>query len=144
MLQTREPAVAGAFYPAEAEVLHQQLKAMFKQAAGRVASPKAIIVPHAGYVYSGELAARAYSLLHSVRHKIKTVVLLGPAHRVYFRGIAAPDADAFETPLGSIPVDQDAIAGLLDNCPTVQRLPEAHREEHCLEVQLPFRQADIH
>lgn len=139
-MHIREPAVAGTFYPADPDLLHQQLNEMLNKAANQIASPKAIIVPHAGYIYSGELAARAYGLLQSVRHKIKNVVLLGPAHRVYFRGIAAPDADAFETPLGSITVDQHAIAGLLDKCPAVQRLPEAHREEHCLEVQLPFLQ----
>lgn len=139
-MHIREPAVAGTFYPADPDLLHQQLTEMFNKAANQTASPKAIIVPHAGYIYSGELAARAYGLLQSGRQRIKTVVLLGPAHRVYFRGIAAPDADAFETPLGSIPVDQHAIAGLLDKCPAVQRLPEAHREEHCLEVQLPFLQ----
>ena len=139
-MHIREPAVAGTFYPADPGFLHQQLTEMFNKAANRPALPKAIIVPHAGYIYSGELAAHAYGLLQSVRHKIKTVVLLGPAHRVYFRGIAAPEAGAFETPLGSITVDQDAIAGLLEKCPAVQRLPEAHREEHCLEVQLPFLQ----
>ena len=78
--------------------------------------------------------------MQAEREKIKTVVLLGPAHRVYFRGIAAPAADAFRTPLGSIPIDQNAIEGMLEKFPFVQRLPQSHRDEHSLEVQLPFLQ----
>ena len=140
MLQTREPAVAGAFYPAEPEVLHKQLTELLDKAEDPGDPPKAIIVPHAGYVYSGELAAKAYASLQGVREKIKTVVLLGPAHRVYFRGIAAPAADEFKTPLGTVPIAQNTIERVLEKFPYVQRLPQSHRDEHSLEVQLPFLQ----
>lgn len=140
MLHTREPAAAGTFYPADSDVLHQQVANMLDKAAFQGTHPKAIIVPHAGYVYSGELAAQAYVSLQAERKKIKTVVLLGPAHTVYFSGIAAPAADEFRTPLGTIPIDQNAIKGLLEELPFVQRLPQPHRDEHCLEVQLPFLQ----
>jgi AmmeMemoRadiSam system protein B/AmmeMemoRadiSam system protein A len=140
MLHTREPAVAGTFYPADPEVLHKQLTELLDKAAYQGSSPKAIIVPHAGYAYSGELAAKAYATLREARDKIKTVVLLGPAHRVYFHGIAAPAADEFKTPLGTVPVDQNTIERVLEKFPFVQRLPESHREEHSLEVQLPFLQ----
>jgi AmmeMemoRadiSam system protein B/AmmeMemoRadiSam system protein A len=140
MLHTREPAVAGTFYPAEPEVLHEQLAELLGKADYQGSCPKAIIVPHAGYVYSGELAAKAFASLKSARDKIKTVVLLGPAHRVYFRGIAAPAADEFKTPLGTVPIDQNTIEKVLGKFPFVQRLPESHRDEHSLEVQLPFLQ----
>ena len=136
----REPAVAGAFYPADPEVLRRRVAEMLEKATAQDTRPKAIIVPHAGYIYSGELAAQAYACLQAEREIIKTVVLLGPAHRVYFRGIAAPAADAFRTPLGSIPIDQNAIEGMLQKFPFVQRLPQSHRDEHSLEVQLPFLQ----
>lgn len=139
-MQTREPAVAGAFYPADPGELRQQVVNMLDKASNLSPPPKAIIVPHAGYIYSGELAAQAYASLQAERDRIKTVVLLGPAHRVYFRGIAAPAADAFRTPLGSIPVDQNAIESVLEKFPFVQRLPQSHRDEHSLEVQLPFLQ----
>ncbi len=140
MLHTRQPAVAGAFYPADSKVLHQQLTDMLDRASFKTTSAKAIIVPHAGYIYSGQLAAQAYASLLGQREKIKTVVLLGPAHTVYFRGIAAPDDDEFKTPLGTIPIDQKAIDGLVEKLEFVQRSSQPHRDEHCLEVQLPFLQ----
>ncbi len=140
---TREPAVAGSFYPADTDVLQQTVSELLEKAGSRdrpSASIKAMIVPHAGYIYSGELAAQAYASLQLVREKIKTVVLLGPAHKVYFRGIAAPAADEFKTPLGTIPIDQSAVEGVLEKFPFVQRMPQSHRDEHSLEVQLPFLQ----
>ena len=140
MLHIREPAAAGTFYPADSDTLHQQVTDMLNKVEFQGSPPKAIIVPHAGYIYSGELAAKAYASLQGVREKIKTVVLLGPAHRVYFQGIAAPAADEFKTPLGTVPIDQNTIERVLDKFPFVQRLPESHRDEHSLEVQLPFLQ----
>lgn len=140
---TREPAVAGTFYPADADVLQQTVSGLLEKAGAKdkpPASIKAMIVPHAGYIYSGELAAQAYASLQSVREKIKTVVLLGPAHKVYFPGIAAPAADEFKTPLGTIPIDTNTIERVLEKFPFVQRLPQPHRDEHSLEVQLPFLQ----
>lgn len=107
--------------------------------AASIRSPKALIVPHAGYVYSGPVAASAYARLRSARGRIRRVVLLGPSHRVGFRGLALSGADWFETPLGRIAVDHEAEAAL-HGLPSVQVLPRAHAEEHSLEVHLPFLQ----
>src|SRR5690606_17582457 len=98
-----------------------------------------IIGPHAGYVYSGPVAAAAYAQLADVRDTIQRVVLLGPSHFVPFPGIAASSADYFATPLGTVPVDRELIARLLE-LPQVQLLEEAHAREHSLEVHLPFLQ----
>jgi hypothetical protein len=103
------------------------------------ASPKALIAPHAGYVYSGPIAASAYALLAPVRERIERVVLLGPAHRVFVRGLAAPDATAFATPLGDVPIDRAALERLA-GLPQVSLRPDAHAPEHSLEVHLPFLQ----
>jgi AmmeMemoRadiSam system protein B len=102
--------------------------------------PKALIAPHAGYIYSGPIAASAYALLAPYAQTIRRVVLLGPCHRVAVRGLAVPHAIAFSTPLGDVPLDQDAIAAAL-KLPQVIRHDAAHAEEHSLEVQLPFLQA---
>jgi MEMO1 family protein len=102
-------------------------------------SPKALIVPHAGYIYSGTTAAQAYAQLVNVRQTIRRVVLLGPVHRVPVRGLALPGADFFATPLGEIEIDQDAVAAI-KSLPQVVDSPAAHAQEHSLEVQLPFLQ----
>jgi AmmeMemoRadiSam system protein B len=102
--------------------------------------PKALLVPHAGYVYSGPVAALAYRRLAPGRSSIRRVVLLGPVHRVPIRGLALPAADAFATPLGSVAVDRDAVARVLE-LPQVRVSEPAHALEHSLEVQLPFLQA---
>jgi hypothetical protein len=102
-------------------------------------APKALIAPHAGYVYSGPIAASAYASLEPVRDTIRRVVLLGPCHRVAVRGLALPSADAFDTPLGRVPVDRDAVAALA-GLPQVVVSAAAHAQEHSLEVQLPFLQ----
>ncbi|WJW74545.1 AmmeMemoRadiSam system protein B [Thiohalobacter sp. IOR34] len=136
----RPPAVAGAFYPDDPQELHQMLLGFLAEVP-RAASeaPKAIIVPHAGYIYSGPIAAQAYVRLLPARERIRRVVLLGPAHRVPIRGLAASSADAFRTPLGDVPLDRAAIDTLLD-LPQVQLRDDAHALEHSLEVQLPFLQ----
>src|SRR6185295_12160769 len=108
--------------------------------APRLAFPKALVVPHAGYVYSGAIAGRAYQELAAARGIVRRVVLLGPAHRVAVRGLAAPGVEAFETPLGRIALDRAALGSLAD-LPQVVRSDPAHALEHCLEVQLPFLQA---
>ena len=136
----RRPAVAGLFYPdrpAQLRATLEDLLATESAADGPV--PKALIAPHAGYIYSGPIAARAYACLRPARAIIKRVVLLGPSHRVPLRGLAYSQSDAFQTPLGLIPVDQEALAALHD-LPQVQRLDAAHAQEHSLEVQLPFLQ----
>lgn len=98
--------------------------------------PKALVVPHAGYVYSGPIAASAYACLSGARDRVRRVVLLGPAHRVYVSGLVLPDATAFETPLGRIDVDMQASSGL-----GLVHNAAAHAREHSLEVELPFLQS---
>ncbi|MDQ6959123.1 MAG: AmmeMemoRadiSam system protein B [Mariprofundaceae bacterium] len=138
-IRTRPPAVAGMFYPADANVLSQQVDTMLAQASCTVAiRPKALIVPHAGYIYSGSIAASAYTLLQEMEH-IRRVVLLGPVHRVPVSGLALPEADSFSTPLGDIPLDQEAMESIAQ-LPQVIWSEAAHAMEHSLEVHLPFLQ----
>jgi AmmeMemoRadiSam system protein B/AmmeMemoRadiSam system protein A len=130
------------FYPGERHALQCEVASLLggvERDAPRLAFPKALVVPHAGYVYSGSVAARAYDELTGARGLVRRVVLLGPVHRVPVRGLAAPSARAFETPLGFIPVDSAALHGLKDLPQVVQSDP-AHAAEHSLEVQLPFLQ----
>lgn len=144
MHQVRQPAVAGIFYPRQRQALSNDVMALLATArAGAEATtsvPKAIIVPHAGYVYSGSTAALAYACLAAGRKTITRVVLLGPAHRVSVRGLALPGVDSFATPTGHIEVDLSAVAAI-ENLPQVVVDRAAHALEHSLEVQLPFLQA---
>lgn len=136
----RPPAVAGLFYPDDPVVLERTLSSLLAHApTGRARTPKAIIVPHAGYVYSGPVAASAYALLAALRGRIRRVVLLGPTHRVYVRGLALPAADRFATPLGEIALDRAGMQALAA-LPQVVKSAAAHQMEHSLEVQLPFLQ----
>jgi len=143
----RPAAVAGSFYPADAETLRAQITGLLDSAADTVSVSaqrlKALIVPHAGYVYSGPVAATAYRCLAPVREQIRNIVLLGPSHHVYLRTIAAPEADQFATPLGKISVDQERLQQLIHQYPIIQTDPVAHSREHCLEVQLPFLQQTL-
>ena len=141
MPSIRPAAVAGMFYAAQPAVLHAQIAECLAAASseGVTRAPKMVIVPHAGYVYSGVVAAQAYVLLERWREQIERVVLLGPAHRVAVRALAAPTVDAFETPLGRVPIDAAALAAL-DDLPQVVRDDRPHEGEHSLEVQLPFAQ----
>jgi len=140
MNSVRAPAVAGAFYPGAAATLQAQVVALLSAAApSREQRPKALIAPHAGYVYSGPIAANAYALLAPFRNDYDRVVLLGPAHRAYVRGLALPAANAFATPLGEIALDLDAIA-TIRHLPQVCISDDAHAHEHSLEVHLPFLQ----
>ena len=140
MSQIRPAAVAGAFYPGNGQILSRDLDALLGDISPVEGPlPKAVIVPHAGYIYSGPIAASAYQRLTQGRGVIKRVVLLGPAHRVPVRGLALPEADHFATPLGLVAIDQagsDAIRDL----PQVSASAAAHAMEHSLEVQLPFLQ----
>jgi MEMO1 family protein len=135
----RLPAVAGTFYPAEPDVLERQLSRFLSEAANDVppAHPKAIIGPHAGYAYSGAIAARAYARLAAARGRISRVVLIGPSHYVAFRGLAVDTAEAWATPTGTVPLDRDAIARLRA-LPMVGELDAAYQREHALEVHVPF------
>jgi hypothetical protein len=137
--QVRPPAVAGMFYPGNVAELSSEVDSMLAAARPQAIKPKALIVPHAGYIYSGPIAAQAYALLAPLRGTIRRVVLFGPTHRVYVRGLAVPSADVFATPLGDIALDREAIAAAL-RLPQVQTSDGAHAQEHSLEVQLPFLQ----
>jgi AmmeMemoRadiSam system protein B len=142
MNKIRPAAVAGAFYPAQASMLARNVTAMLAEVEGRSTpdTPKAIIAPHAGYVYSGPIAANAYASLRHARDRIRRVVLLGPAHRVFVRGLAIPSAAAFAAPLGTVPIDRAA----LDRASTLSQVvvnDNAHALEHSLEVHLPFLQS---
>ncbi len=140
MPAVRTPAVAGMFYPDDPRQLAQDVQRFLHGAQPRTLNPKALICPHAGYVYSGAIAASAYAALKDVAPRIRRVVLLGPTHRVAIRGLALPDADAFDTPLGRIGLDTDAMHALA-SLPQITVSHEAHRLEHSLEVQLPFLQS---
>ena len=140
MPHIREPAVAGMFYPADENQLKSDIQQYLDQAnSSQNIFPKAIVVPHAGYIYSGPVAASAYKLIIPFKHQINRVVLLGPSHRVGFSGLAVPESDTFSTPLGNIPVDQQGIQQLSDLAQVIVS-DQAHRDEHSLEVQLPFLQ----
>jgi len=142
MASVRPAAVAGMFYPAAPRELAREVDDMLAHsAAGGLAPgfPKALIVPHAGYVYSGSVAAEAYDRLRPARGIVHRVVLLGPCHRVPVRGLALPEASAFATPLGQVPIDQGAVASLAGLSQVVVS-SAVHAEEHALEVQLPFLQ----
>jgi AmmeMemoRadiSam system protein B len=140
MIKVRPAAVAGMFYPDDAATLKQTVRSFLDHATTSGAAPKAIIVPHAGYVYSGPVAASAYHLLEGHRDQIKRVILLGPSHRVPLLGLAASSADQFSTPLGDIPLDRQLIEQL-SKLPQVKVMDEAHMMEHSLEVHLPFLQS---
>jgi len=140
-MSTRKAAVAGYFYEAQAAGLQHQVSQFVAQSPLLSSTkPKVLIVPHAGYVYSGSTAAQAYRSLESYQGEIRRVVLFGPAHRVYLDGMAIPSVEAFSTPLGEVKLDQKGIEQIT-SMPAVIVSDEAHREEHSLEVQLPFLQA---
>ncbi len=136
----RPPAVAGTFYPADADELRNTVQGLLAAAPaagnGRI---RAIIAPHAGYIYSGSVAASAFAGLRSLKGQILRVVLIGPAHFVPFHGLIAPAAKTFRTPIGSIPLDKTAIKEIAD-LPQVTIDDGPHAPEHALEVELPFLQ----
>jgi MEMO1 family protein len=136
----RPAAVAGRFYPSDPAELRELISALLAQvppATGQ--GPKALIAPHAGYLYSGPIAASAYAQLSPARDLITRIVLLGPSHHVALKGLATSSAEGFATPLGVVPVDVEAVR-LVRALPQVRELDEAHAHEHSLEVHLPFLQ----
>jgi MEMO1 family protein len=140
MTSIRPAAVAGFFYPGDSSTLNTELGRLLSTVvAPQTELPKALIVPHAGYIYSGPTAAHAYAGLDAYRERIKRVVLLGPAHRVAIRGLAAPTVTEFATPLGRVPIDLPALASLKD-LPQFSLSDAAHAQEHSIEVHLPFLQ----
>jgi AmmeMemoRadiSam system protein B/AmmeMemoRadiSam system protein A len=140
----RPPAVAGTFYPADAGLLRSEIDglldaALKSDAVSGPATPKAIIVPHAGLMFSGSLAALGFATVRALKNTVKRIVIIGPAHRMAFQGIALARADGFATPLGDMRCDLPALQSAL-SLPHVQMLDEAHRLEHGLEIELPFIQ----
>jgi len=143
VIRARLPAVAGLFYPDDPYELRAVVRGFLDQAAPLPAQrPKVLIVPHAGYVYSGPVAASAYRGLVGLAGSIERVVLAGPTHRVPVPGIAVPDVTAFETPLGRVELDTAMVSRLL-SLPHVYATNLPHRMEHSLEVQLPFLQVAL-
>src|ERR1700689_5175840 len=140
-LSTRPAAVAGTFYPESPGVLARTLETLLTGIPAPTSPPKALIAPHAGYIYSGPVAAHAYAALRPARETIRRVVLLGPVHRVPVRGLAVPGpaVSAFATPLGPVMLDRAALDALLQ-LPQVVASDAAHAQEHSLEVHLPFLQ----
>jgi AmmeMemoRadiSam system protein B len=140
-VKIRPAAVAGQFYPRDRQMLRAGVSRLLASASTfTTPAPKALIAPHAGYVYSGQVAAAAFAALRGRAQAITRVVLIGPAHYVPVRGIAIPTSDAFETPLGHVPVDREALAAVAD-LSFVVRADAPHAPEHALEVELPFLQA---
>jgi AmmeMemoRadiSam system protein B len=146
MARVRPPAVAGIFYPDDPRELEAEVRRHLEAARAalgpeeaRAPAPRSLIAPHAGYVYSGPIAASAYARVASARGKLQRVLLLGPAHRVPVRGLGASSSAAFATPLGHVPLDRDAIERTLE-LPQVELADAAQAPEHSLEVQLPFLQ----
>src|SRR6266852_4890071 len=140
--EVRPPAVASLFYPGDARTLAEEVSSYLDQTEEAPLAPefpKAVIVPHAGFIYSGPVAASAYDRLRPARGIVSRVVILGPCHRVPVLGLALPRASAFDTPLGRIPLDEEAIASIR-GLPQVVESAATHAEEHSLEVQLPFLQ----
>lgn len=140
--RVRLPAAAGRFYPADPSELAASVRAYLdlgSSLAAGVVNPKAVIVPHAGYVYSGPVAGTAFAPLAGLADEIRRVVLLGPAHRVPLRGLGLASARAFRTPLGEVPTDGD-LEEEIKALPQVSVRPDAHQDEHSLEVELPFLQ----
>ena len=149
----RPAAVSGMFYPGHEKELRNTVR-NYLQSAGEEESElkialdeisviRMLIVPHAGYIYSGKTAAFAYQLLQQFKNQIRRVLMLGPAHRVWLTGAALPEADSFETPLGQITLDWELMEKMLEDYSWITVNDQAHAEEHCLEVQLPFLQETL-
>jgi len=140
-MRIRHQQVAGYFYPAEKDKLQKDISMMLQSAKTekRFSNVFGIVSPHAGYVYSGKTAAYAYNTLE---HKsYKTVIVISPSHSEYFPGISIYDGDAYETPLGIVEIDKELADRLIENSKTIFRGIQGHRQEHALEVQIPFLQS---
>lgn len=142
MIRIRSAAVSGLFYPEDSRALAETVsRLMWEAGVYTNPTPKALIVPHAGYIYSGAVAASAYRTINGNK-KISRVVLMGPAHRIPVDGLVEPDADAFATPLGVVPLDREGLEAAL-SLPQVTINSAAHMLEHSLEVHLPFLQTAL-
>ncbi len=141
MTDLRPPVVAGMFYPAEAAILRQEIDRYMEAAQTPDLAPvRGVIVPHAGYVYSGPVAAYAYKLLAEQETRPDRIFVLGPSHRSWFPGVAIADVDGFQTPLGVQPVDREYAGALASEERVFSAITAPHTPEHCLEVQIPFIQ----
>ena len=139
--RVRRPAVAGMFYPAEPGALARHIDALLAAADPAPGPlPLALVVPHAGTIYSGPIAASAYARLLPHVSSIARVVAFGPVHRVAVRGAVVPAAEAWATPLGEVPIDSTLAGALMEAVPDLADDASAHRREHAVEVQLPFLQ----
>jgi AmmeMemoRadiSam system protein B len=139
----RRPAVAGTFYPGEPAALRRTTAGFLATARRATAvGVRAIIAPHAGYVYSGPVAGEAFAAVKGLRGNLRRAVVIGPTHYVSFRGIAAPSATAFTTPLGEMPVEVEAVEEVA-SLPQMLVDDTPHRPEHALEVELPFLQTNF-
>lgn len=140
MASVRPAAVAGLFYPQEPRELASMVEGFLREAAaaGRPA-PKALIAPHAGYLYSGPIAGSAFRTVAAAAETIRRVVLVGPAHYVPILGLALPGHQRFATPLGEVTVEPAGAQAAL-RLPQVRMIPDAHAREHSLEVEIPFLQ----
>ncbi|MBW1682153.1 MAG: AmmeMemoRadiSam system protein B [Deltaproteobacteria bacterium] len=136
----RRAVLAGSWYPANPESLSRQIRGFLSRAKNprMEGTLKALVVPHAGYVYSGAVAAHAYALLQGRRYD--RIILVGPCHRASFQGVSVNLHSGYETPLGMVPVDLEAAGTLLDSGPLFRYVPRAHAQEHSLEIQVPFLQ----
>jgi hypothetical protein len=136
----RDPILAGTWYPGNKKVLINSIRDYLSKAKDRSIEGelKAIIVPHAGHIYSGQVAANAYRLLQEM--DFKRVIMIGPSHRVRFKGASANLQSGYRTPLGTVPVDQNLAKKIIDISPQIRWVPRAHAHEHSLEIQLPFLQ----
>jgi AmmeMemoRadiSam system protein B len=144
-LPVRRPAVAGQFYPGDPDTLRESIQKYTDAATlpDDLGTVRAVIAPHAGYVYSGPTAGYAFKALATLPQKKWMVYLLGPAHRVPFRGVALGQYSAFNTPLGDVPIAVDVVAEMVSRSPLYNRTPGAHVPEHCLEVEVPFLQMTL-
>lgn len=144
-LSIRRAAVAGQFYPADPGALRRLVRQYLDEAVlpDRLHDVRAVIAPHAGYIYSGPIAGYAFKALATLPQKQWTVFLLGPSHRSYFNGIALGNYAAFRTPLGDAAVAVDRVAAMTKHSDLFIRGPEAHESEHCLEVEIPFLQVAL-
>lgn len=141
-MKIRQPAVSGRFYPEDGEELSHTIKNLFQDNPTEGPCPKALIAPHAGYIYSGPVAASIYQLLKQKKDVITRVILLGPSHYTYVNGLALSSADVFKTPLGDITIDKESIEKI-SHLPQVEIQDSAHQNEHSLEVHLPFLQMSL-
>ena len=141
-MKYRLPVVAGHFYPSSPEQLNRELVELFADINESEIKPKALIVPHAGYYYSGAIAASAYACLKQLKHNIDRVIIFGPSHQCPLQGCATPSHDVFVTPLGEIPIDKITCNKLVQ-LGLAKQFDDAHSWEHSLEVQLPFLQKSL-